>query len=178
MRCGRLLFFNGFCTVNNIVYSIVDLPITVHVHEGIPASQSSTMSFCTLQCTQLLLTAYSGLLQHHGCLVDPYDMRCTGMVIIQGHEEETYHANLFIRSELSQEVDVCHLAIITHYIPPHGCNCKVYFQISAAEAFGVFVHVQHINDAASLSALTSTPSSTENDSAYSQCSVKVHSHNV
>ena len=46
---------------------------------------------------------------------------------------ETYHANLLIRSELSQEVDVCHLAIITHHIPPHGCIDKVHFQTSAAK---------------------------------------------
>ena len=36
--------------------------------------------------------------------------------------EGTHHADLLIRCELSQEVDVCDLATVIYHIPPDGCG--------------------------------------------------------
>ena len=35
---------------------------------------------------------------------------------------ETHHADLLIRCELSQEVDVGDLATVIYHIPPDGCS--------------------------------------------------------
>lgn len=46
-----------------------------------------------------------------------YGQGCMGVCVYW-----TYHADLLIWSQLSQEVDVSHFAIVADHIPPKGCK--------------------------------------------------------